>query len=122
MQQAINWFEIPVIDLDRAQHFYETVLGRSLRREAMGGKTLAVFPYQEPHAGGCLMTAKDDSPTDRGIRIYLDCEPGIDAALARIEKSGGAIVVPKTALPPGMGFFAHVRDTEGNVVGLHALA
>jgi uncharacterized protein len=29
---------------------------------------------------------------------------------------------PKTALPPGMGFFAHIEDCEGNIVGLHGLA
>ena len=29
---AINWFEIPVTDIDRAQAFYERVLGKSLRR------------------------------------------------------------------------------------------
>jgi len=56
-----------------------------------------------------------------GIRIYLDCMPSIDAVLARIEKAGGQIVAPKSALPPGMGFIAHLRDTEGNEVGLHAL-
>jgi predicted enzyme related to lactoylglutathione lyase len=35
---------------------------------------------------------------------------------------GGEIIVPRTALPPGMGFYPKIRDTEGNVVGLHALA
>ena len=29
---------------------------------------------------------------------------------------------PKTALPAEMGFFAHLRDSEGNEVGLHSLA
>ena len=28
---AINWFEIPVRDLNRAQRFYETVLDRKLK-------------------------------------------------------------------------------------------
>jgi hypothetical protein len=32
------------------------------------------------------------------------------------------VIAPKTALPPGMDFIAHLRDTEGNEVGLHALA
>ena len=30
-------------------------------------------------------------------------------------------ITPKTALPPGMGFFAHFVDSEGNRVGLHSL-
>ena len=41
--------------------------------------------------------------------------------LARVEAAGGQIVAPKSALPPGMGFIAHLRDTEGNEVGLHSL-
>ena len=47
---------------------------------------------------------------------------GIDATLGRIEAAGGEVVEAKTALPGDMGFYARVRDTEGNVVGLHALA
>ena len=29
---------------------------------------------------------------------------------------------PRVALPPGMGFFAHIIDLDGNREGLHALA
>jgi predicted enzyme related to lactoylglutathione lyase len=65
--------------------------------------------------------ANRSAASGSGIRIYLDCTPGIDAALARVEAAGGAIVAVKSALPPGMGFIAHLRDTEGNEVGLHAL-
>jgi predicted enzyme related to lactoylglutathione lyase len=123
MQNAITWFEIPVTDIDRAQAFYEAVLGRKLRREDFGGQTLAIFPYDNPATGGALQAGANASArAGSGIRIYLDCMPSIDAALARIEAAGGHIVAPKSALPPGMGFIAHLRDTEGNEVGLHALA
>jgi len=121
-QNVISWFEIPVADLDRAQAFYETVLGRKLRRETLGGDALAIFPYDDPATGGALQAgAKASAPSGTGIRIYLDCMPSIDAVLARIEGAGGRIVAPKSALPPGMGFIAHMRDTEGNEVSLHAL-
>jgi predicted enzyme related to lactoylglutathione lyase len=123
MQNAINWFEIPVADIDRAQAFYDTVLGRTLRRETFGNETLAVFPYDNPATGGALQAGANTSArAGSGIRIYLDCMPSIDAVLARVEMAGGQIVAPKSALPPGMGFIAHLRDTEGNEVGLHALA
>ena len=36
MKNAIAWFEIPTTQLDRAQAFYEAVLGQPLRRENMG--------------------------------------------------------------------------------------
>lgn len=48
--------------------------------------------------------------------------PSLDAVLTRVEPAGDRVIAPKTALPPGMGFIAHLRDTEGNEVGLHALA
>ena len=37
--------------------------------------------------------------------------------LARVIASGGSIITPKTALPPGMGHYAHFGDAEGNRVG-----
>ena len=123
MQNAISWFEIPVADIDRAQVFYETVLGRKLRRENFGSETLAVFPYDDPATGGALQAGANASArAGSGIRIYLDCMPSIDAALSRVAAAGGQIVTPKTALPGDMGSFAVLRDTEGNEVGLHALA
>jgi uncharacterized protein len=124
LNNAAVWFEIPVRDLDRAQPFYEAMLGRSLRRETMGAHTLAVLPYDAPEAvGGCLMAGADvPAPSTSGSLVYLNAEPSLDAALARAQAAGGAVLLPRTALPPGMGFFAHVQDLEGNRVGLHALA
>ena len=40
--------------------------------------------------------------------------------LARVEAAGGRIASPKVQLPGDMGAFAHIVDTEGNRVGLHA--
>jgi predicted enzyme related to lactoylglutathione lyase len=54
--------------------------------------------------------------------IYLDASPSLDAALARAVKAGGKVALPRQALPPGLGFFAHITDLDGNRVGLHALA
>lgn len=123
MTTAINWFEIPVADMDRAQAFYEKVLGRTLKRENFGGGLMAVFPYDPPACGGCLVAgANGAAAAGSGIRVYLDCLPSIDAVLARVAAAGGQVIAPKSALPEDMGFIAHVRDTEGNEVGLHATA
>ncbi len=119
---AVTWFEIPAADLDRAQRFYETVLSVALKREQMGDEQLAVFPYEQPGAGGCLQRGSNPvAPSRDGTRVYLDASPSLDAALTRVLGAGGRIATPKVALPPGMGFFAHIEDSEGNVVGLHAL-
>ena len=123
MRTAISWFEIPCTDLDRAQAFYETVLARTLRREDFGGNPLAVFPYDDPATGGCLLTVPAPaSASTGGVRIYLDCSPSLDDVLARIEDAGGKVALGRTALPPGMGVIAEMHDTEGNRIGLHAPA
>lgn len=120
---VIDWFEIPVRDIDRASTFYATMLGAPLRREAIGGKALAVFRYSDGSVGGCLMAGADTpQPSTAGTLVYLHASPDLDAVLARVAKAGGRIATPKVQLPDGMGCFAHIDDTEGNRVGLHAMA
>ena len=127
MKNAISWFEIPSTQLDRAQAFYETVLQCKMRREAMGPSEGAVFPYQEGDGdnagvGGAVLAGPTaPAPASGGTLIYLDASPSLDAALARAVKAGGKIALPRQALPPGLGFFAHITDLDGNRVGLHAL-
>lgn len=123
MKNSINWFEISTAQLERAQTFYEAVLARSLRREAMGPSEMAVFPYEGEGVGGALL-ASPTAPVNGagGTLVYLDATPSLDAALARVGPAGGQIALPRQALPPGMGFFAHITDLDGNRVGLHALA
>jgi predicted enzyme related to lactoylglutathione lyase len=122
-QFPIDWFEIPVRNLDRAQKFYETVLATTLRREAMGPQTtLAVFGSMDASVGGCLLAGADTpEPSVHGTLVYLNAAPSLDAVLARIDAAGGRISTPKVQLPDGMGVFAHIVDTEGNRVGLHAM-
>ena len=124
MKNAISWFEIPSTQLDKAQAFYETVLGCKMRRETMGPSEGAVFPYdaQEGVGGAILAGPTAPAPASGGTLIYLDASPSLDAALARALKAGGKVALPRQALPPGMGFFAHITDLDGNRVGLHALA
>jgi uncharacterized protein len=120
---AIHWFEIPARDIERAQRFYEDLLGTTLRRERMGpDKALAVFPYQEPGAGGCLMSAAGLQPSGEGTLAYLGVQGALDVVLARLGRVGGRLLTPKVTLPDGMGVFAHIEDSEGNRVGLHAMS
>ena len=116
----MTWFEIPAADIDRVAKFYSDVLGVPMKVEQMNTERLSMFPHQKPSVGGCASAG--GKPAAAGAVLYLNASPSLDAALNRVPAAGGEIVVPKTALPPGMGFYAKVRDTEGNVVGLHALA
>jgi predicted enzyme related to lactoylglutathione lyase len=119
---AVNWFEIPVRDLERAQAFYEKLLDKALRREAMGPQTLAVIPYDPAQGvGGALIAGVHiPDPSPNGTLVYLNAEPSLDAAVERAVAAGGRVATPRVELPEGMGCFAHVIDSEGNRVGLHA--
>jgi len=121
-ESRVVWFEIPAADLDRACRFYNSVLATSLKPTQFGSETLAVFPYEAPSISGCLLQLENPRPAAEGTTIYLNADPSLDDALARVTPAGGTVVVPRTALPPGMGFFARIQDTEGNVVGLHAIS
>ncbi|MBK1683609.1 VOC family protein [Rhodoferax fermentans] len=124
MTNAISWFEIPTVQLDQAQAFYEAVLGRPMRREAMGPSQGAVFEYDNAGGGvgGALMMGPSaPALANGGTLVYLDASPALDAALARVVAAGGQVVLSRQALPPGMGYFAHITDLDGNRVGLHAL-
>ncbi|MEO6292509.1 MAG: VOC family protein [Burkholderiaceae bacterium] len=131
MQNAISWFEIPVLNLATAQQFYETVLQCSMRRENMGPSEGAIFPYDNAAGGvgGALMcgptapiTATGAGGDGSGVLVYLDGSPhAIDSLLQRAVSAGGRVAMPRTALPPGMGFIACIYDLDGNKVGLHAM-
>ena len=122
-QSALNWFEIPTHDLGRAQRFYEAVLGAPLRRQTLGSSELALFDYQEGSGvGGCLLAGTDaPAPSASGTLVYLDASPCLDTALLRVTEAGGRVLKGRVELPDGMGCYAHIEDSEGNCVGLHAL-
>ena len=119
MSNAINWFEIGVSDLDRAAGFYQRTLGIDLRRENFAGLPIAVFPSAKDQVGGALVQDPKRPPGGGGTLVYLDAGGNLDACLERVAGAGGAVVMPRTDIGVP-GFIAAIRDTEGNVVGLHS--
>ncbi len=119
---VITWFEIPATDFSRAVGFYDGLFGISLKREVMGTDQMAMFPADPATAvSGCVMYGAHYKPSADGAVIYLNAHDQIDALLARVPSVGGQVLLGKTALPPGLGFFAHIFDTEGNRIGLHGV-
>ena len=118
-QTVVVWFEIPATDFDRAAGFYERLLDVKLRQEMVGPAQMGVFPYAAPSVSGAVIKGDLYTPGRAGPVVYLNCDGKLDATLARVEAAGGKIALARTDLPPGMGSFAHIVDTEGNRVGLH---
>jgi predicted enzyme related to lactoylglutathione lyase len=121
MTQPLSWFEIPALDFARARSFYEKLFGVELQEHAAGPNTMGVFPYdREKASGGCVMQGPALVPTQDGVIIYLNAGGLLDDVLKRVEPSGGTVVFPKTPVPD-IGVFAHIKDTEGNRIGLFAV-
>ena len=116
---VVTWFEILALDYERAVRFYEETLGVTLLRQPEW-PGMAIFPYQPPAVGGCVVKQKDAGPADGGVTIYLNCDGKLDDVLGRVPKAGGAILEDKNHVP-SVGWVAQIRDSEGNRVGLHAV-
>lgn len=117
MQVKLNWFEIFVTELPRAQGFYEKVLGTKLKVEDFNGEPTAMFPQDgQP---GALVQRAGRKPSADGALIYVNCTGELEEVLGRVAKAGGKVVMPKTDIGPP-GFIAIISDTEGNAVGLHS--
>jgi predicted enzyme related to lactoylglutathione lyase len=121
MKNALNWFEIPVKNFDKAKKFYETILGSEMQvMEVMGMKS-AFFPADmENGVGGCLTAGEGYEPSTKGSLIYLNGGDDLSVPLSKVETAGGKITLPKTSLGHN-GFMAYFEDTEGNKIGLHSV-
>jgi len=107
-------FEIPVDDPTRATAFYRDALGWEI--SGFGDQPywlVRAGPDDEPGANGALIARGE---VHRSPVVIAGVED-IDAALLRIEPSGGKVIQGKLPVP-GVGWSAYVADSEGNTIGL----
>lgn len=118
MTNPVFHFEIPVLDMDRAIAFYQTVFGLELRREPIDGYEMAFFPREDDRPGASGALAKGDvyQPSHQGTIVYFDV-PDIDAVFARAIASGARVLYAKTDIGEA-GFVGEIEDSEGNRIAL----
>lgn len=123
MASAINWFEIPVADMDRAKAFYcNVLLADDLAMLNEGGSLMAFLPYSDG-VGGALVKWDEMAyePSHSGSVVYLNGGEDLSLPLSRVETAGGKILAEKMSIGEN-GFIAFFQDTEGNRVGFHSMA
>ena len=125
LKNAISWFEIPTVDINRAQKFYETIFNIQMIPFDTPNFQMRMFPVEDMMSGigGAISKAEGfykPSATD-GPLVYLNANPDVQNVLDKIEAAGGKIVVPKTQISPEFGYMAVFVDTEGNRVALHSV-
>src|SRR5690349_19006073 len=92
----VVWFDMPIIDLERAVRFYSAVLGGAVQKQQFSGIHFAVLPHQEGAVSGCLVPSDDKTkPSANGPLLYLNCQGRLDEAVAVVEPNGGKVLQPK---------------------------
>lgn len=121
-KSAINWFEIPVTDFDRAVRFYSKIYAFDMPTRDMGHIRMGFFQHQ-PGAGtgGAIVCGEGYSPSKHGAKLYLNGGSDLRTVLDRVVTAGGAVRQDKTQISPEIGYFAMIDDTEGNCVYLHSM-
>jgi predicted enzyme related to lactoylglutathione lyase len=119
---SVNWFEIPAVDMDRAQKFYETIFDMKMQPLPMPEFKMVAFPMEMGNGKvhGALIQHEMYTPMANGVTLYLNADPDIQAVIDRIEPAGGEIVIPKTQISEEVGYMAFFMDSEGNRMALHA--
>lgn len=120
MKNALNWFEIPTVDFERARKFYETILGYSMQTMDFGGFMMGFLPSDDGKVGGAIVYGADYKPSADGALIYLNANPDLAEVEARIEAAGGKVLISKRVISPEWGYIAVFIDSEGNRMGLHS--
>ena len=122
MANAINWFEIPAKNFERAKSFYETILEIEIHVMPHPMYKYGIFPadMQSGQVGGGLVEGEGYEPSTKGSLVYLNGGEDLTVILSRVEKAGGKIILPKTSIGEN-GFMAHFEDTEGNKMALHSM-
>lgn len=115
-------FEIPASDLEKGRKFYQTIFG---------WKFIAIPGFKDFYMIQTVKTDKEGMPQEVGgingdmskrkrkgepTTIVVNV-PSIDNYFKKITKTGGKIIAKKQKIGK-MGFYARVKDPEGNLLGL----
>lgn len=114
MKATVSWFEIPVLNFERAKKFYESILNQPISALDLGDIQMGLMPNND----GAIVLNKHYEPSKVGVLIYLDANPDLEVVQDRIIESGGEILQPKKMIAPEKGYMCLFLDTEGNRLAL----
>ena len=112
---VLTHFEIPVDNVNKAKEFYSNLFDWE-------------FNYMEEMKYLMFNTESEDGKTKLSGGIFKKPNESfkvtnyfsvknLDESAKKVEVLGGKIVVPKTPVP-GMGWFVHFTDIDGNLLAL----
>ncbi len=123
MTNSINWFEIPVLNFDRAKEFYSRIYDYEMHEMMMGSLRMGFLPMdtESQGVGGAIVQGDGFVPTALGTKVYLNGGNDLLTVLNRVIAAGGEIILQKTKINDEIGYYAVFEDTEGNHISLHSM-
>jgi uncharacterized protein len=112
MANSIIHWELMVADTESAKRFYGAVFDWAF---APAGPEFTMITTDTPPAGGLLK--RPPGVATSALNTYFQVVD-LDATLRRVVEAGGKVVVPRTEIPGGIGWFAMFLDPENIAVGL----
>lgn len=119
-KSVFSYVAIPCDDFERAFKFYFEVTGGLVSRNPNVPFPMAYFVDSENNNVGHLFQLKNFKPSSDGTIVYFELAKDLNETVSKIERAGGKIVMPKTLIGPGRGYWALFLDTEGNKLALHS--
>jgi len=109
----VQHFDIPTEDPETLRGFYEEVFGWKFEKwgDPTGQMEYWMISTGEDEPGIDGGMSKKQGPEDRAVNTIG--VPDVDKYIERIEKNGGTVTMPKTAIP-GVGWIAGFLDPQGN--------
>jgi predicted enzyme related to lactoylglutathione lyase len=111
-KHAIGHIEWSSTDLERTKTFLAGLFEWEFQN--WGPEYITFRPKEGP--GGGLMKV-DRVKAGSSPVVYIEVEE-IEPLLNKAKELGGGVAVPKTEIS-GMGWYAHLTDPDGNIVGLY---
>src|SRR5262249_25794327 len=95
----VVWFELPVVDMERAKTFYGSVFDWELTDVPFGEGLMAFFPMERGGSGaaGALVQHSEYAPSPNGTLIYFSVEDVV-ATGARIREAGGTVCIDNMSI------------------------
>ena len=113
-------FEIHAANPDRAIAFYQAVFGWTFQKWDGPTPYWVIRTGDGPGIDGGMVPRMGPPPAEgQPANAYVNTMKvaSCDAAVTSIAAHGGAIALPKMAIP-AMGWLAYGKDTEGNIFGV----
>lgn len=134
MRTPVLWIEIPVANFDRAVTFYENVFETKLEVKHIFEKSIALFD-KERFGLGLSLSQMENYVGGSNIKpfmfvtiiqdtIELVTENGGTVVMAptlmRQRNKNGDIIIGSNLIDNQVGYYAEIKDTEGNHLYLYS--